>query len=142
MSDGCQVPDPADLADDAGRDDQIDQKGEVDDRIAMINHLLAQHAGGIELSEIDSQGRVTVKFVGMCIGCLYRPITMSATIRPALMEIDGVTDVVAIGSRIDEDARQRLEADIGLWWKPLSISRSGSTGVPLKNPTVPGDDES
>lgn len=93
----------------------------------MINHLLAQHAGGIELGGIDAEGRVTVKFVGMCSGCLYRPITMAATIRPALMEIEGVTDVFANGSRIDDAARERLEADIGSWWKPLKIARRDGT---------------
>jgi len=88
----------------------------VADRVAMINNLLAQHAGGIELTDVDDTGRVQVKFTGMCTGCLYRPITMSATIRPALMEVDGVSEVEAPGSRIDEDARVRLEADIGSWW--------------------------
>lgn len=86
------------------------------DRVNMINNLLAQHAGGIELADIDDEGRIKLKFTGMCTGCLYRPITMSATIRPALMEIDGVSEVEAPGSRIDEDARQKLEADIGSWW--------------------------
>jgi Fe-S cluster biogenesis protein NfuA len=97
----------------------------VAERVGLINGLLAQHAGGVKLKAIDEKGRVSLQFTGMCTGCLYRPVTMAATIRPALMEIDGVTDVEANGSRIDEAARDRLEQDIGSWW----------LGMPSLNPS-------
>jgi Fe-S cluster biogenesis protein NfuA len=79
-------------------------------RIAEVNQLMAAHAGAIELVDVSEQGRVTVRFTGMCSGCLNKPLTMATTVRPALTQIQGVTSVEAQGGRISQEAEARLAA--------------------------------
>lgn len=82
------------------------------ERVRQVSTYLRMHAGGIELSGISGDGEVHVQFTGMCTGCPYRPVTMAATVRPALLQIEGVTSVHAQGSRISEEAERRLAADM------------------------------
>jgi Fe-S cluster biogenesis protein NfuA len=86
--------------------------GALDQRISELSKFISNHAGGIELSQVTGGGEIEVKFTGMCAGCPYRPVTMASTVRPALMEIDGVTSVRAVGSRISEQAEKRLAEDM------------------------------
>ena len=76
----------------------------VETRVRQVSDILYAHAGGIELDHIDDDGTVHVQFTGACTGCPYRPVTMAATIRPSLLQIEGVTGVEATGSRISEEA--------------------------------------
>lgn len=76
--------------------------------VAAVGAALASHAGGLELAGVGEDGAVTVRFTGMCTGCPYRPLTMAATVRPALLAVGGVTDVQAVGSRISAEAQRRL----------------------------------
>jgi Fe-S cluster biogenesis protein NfuA len=99
----------------------------VRERVEMLSDFLAQHAGGLTLESIDDEGKVTVRYSGMCTGCLYRPVTMGATIRPFLMEIEGVTGVEAVGSRLNDRAHAKLEEDLGRWWLDLEVSRTERT---------------
>jgi hypothetical protein len=45
-----------------------------------------------------------------CTGCPLRPVTTASTIRPALLELDGVTAVEIEGSRISAEAEARIAA--------------------------------
>jgi Fe-S cluster biogenesis protein NfuA len=94
--------------------------GPVQRRVSEVSRLLAAHAGGIELERLDEQGRVGIRFSGMCTGCLFRPVTLATTIRPALLEVDGVTSVEAAGVRVSEHATRRLAAISVPWWGDLS----------------------
>lgn len=95
----------------------------IEQRVRDVSELLTMHAGGVELEDVDADGRVRVRFTGMCTGCLYRPVTMAATVRPALMEIDGVSAVEAAGSRVSEEAERRLAEDLGGgWWNLVGPS--------------------
>jgi Fe-S cluster biogenesis protein NfuA len=96
----------------------------VERRVSEVSRLLGAHAGGIELERLDEQGRVGVRFTGMCTGCLFRPVTLATTIRPALLEVDGVTGVEAAGVRVSEHAARRLAAVSIPWWGDLSRPRS------------------
>jgi Fe-S cluster biogenesis protein NfuA len=80
----------------------------VEQRIADVNRVMDGHAGAIELAGISESGTIQVKFLAMCTGCPYRPLTMAGTVRPALLAIPGVTRVEATGSRISEEAERRL----------------------------------
>jgi Fe-S cluster biogenesis protein NfuA len=106
--------------------------GERDARLAehveMLSDFLGQHAGGLTLESIDPDGHVTVRYTGMCTGCLYRPVTMGATIRPFLLEVEGVTSVDAVGSRMNDKATARMQEDLGRWWLDLEVARSDSAG--------------
>jgi Fe-S cluster biogenesis protein NfuA len=89
----------------------------VERRVKEVSAVLYAHAGGIELDHVDEGGRVHVKFTGSCTGCPYRPVTMATTIRPGLLQIEGVTGVEATGSRISEEAERRLAEDLDTWWQ-------------------------
>lgn len=100
------------------------KREQIEQRVRDVDQLITMHAGGIELDRVDVDGNVRVRFTGMCTGCLYRPITMAATVRPALMEVDGVTSVSAVGSRVSEEAEQRLAEDLGSgWWNRTASAR-------------------
>jgi Fe-S cluster biogenesis protein NfuA len=100
----------------------------IAEHVAMLSDFLGQHAGGLTLEGIDDDGHVTVRYTGMCTGCLYRPVTMGATIRPYLLEVDGVTSVEAVGSRMNDQANARLQEDLGRWWLDLEVARPEPTG--------------
>ena len=76
--------------------------------IEDLQHVLAAHAGGIEVVELTSDGTARLRFTGMCTGCIYRPMTTAATIRPFVLEADDVSAVEIEGSRISEEAEARL----------------------------------
>jgi Fe-S cluster biogenesis protein NfuA len=78
-------------------------------RLEELRPVLGAHAGGIELVEVDG-GTVRLRFTGMCTGCHLRPVTTASTVRPALLELDGVEAVEIEGSRISAEAEARLAA--------------------------------
>jgi Fe-S cluster biogenesis protein NfuA len=80
----------------------------LDSTLEALTCLIAAHAGGIELVNVDTDGVVTLRFTGMCTGCELRPITTLATVRPALMAVNGVTGVRVTGVRLSEEAEQRF----------------------------------
>jgi len=93
----------------------------IAEHVEMLSDFLGQHAGGLTLENIAEDGHVTVRYTGMCTGCLYRPVTMGATIRPFLLEVEGVTGVEAIGSRMNDRANEMLAEDLGRWWLDLEV---------------------
>jgi Fe-S cluster biogenesis protein NfuA len=100
----------------------MDEQG-VRRRVVEISRVLGAHAGGIELDGCEESGRVRVRFTGMCTGCLFRPVTLATTIRPALLEVDGVREVEAAGVRVSEHAQRRLaQVSVG-WWAELGMGR-------------------
>lgn len=82
--------------------------GVLEMRIAAVARRLALHVGTIELCEVSDDGAVEIAFGGMCTACPSRPITLAATVRPALLDVPGVTSVRARGVRISADAERRL----------------------------------
>jgi Fe-S cluster biogenesis protein NfuA len=78
-------------------------------RIEELRPALDAHAGGVELVAVQGDV-VRLRFTGMCTGCPLRPVTTASTIRPALLELQGVTAVEIEGSRISAEAEARLAA--------------------------------
>ena len=78
-------------------------------RIDELGVVLGAHAGGIDLVEIVG-GVARVRYTGMCTGCPLRPLTTASTVRPALLELDGIESVEVEGSRISAEAEARLVA--------------------------------
>jgi Fe-S cluster biogenesis protein NfuA len=56
-------------------------------RISDVNALMSAHAGAVELLDVGADGTVTVMFTGKCRGCEVKPLTMAATVRPALLAV-------------------------------------------------------
>jgi Fe-S cluster biogenesis protein NfuA len=87
---------------------------------------MSVHAGGVALESIDDDGTISVRFTGMCAGCQYRPVTMIATIEPALMAVPGVTAVDVRGARVSKEAavrlRNALQADGQQWLQPPAVT--------------------
>ena len=81
-------------------------------RVEELRVVLGAHAGGIELVEVAG-GVARVRYTGMCTGCQLRPLTTVSTVRPALLEVDGVEAVEVEGSRISAEAEARLAAAFG-----------------------------
>ncbi len=77
-------------------------------RLEDLQRVLAAHAGGIELVELTPDGTARLRYTGMCTGCLYRPLTTAATVRPFVLGADDVNAVEIEGSRISEEAEARL----------------------------------
>jgi Fe-S cluster biogenesis protein NfuA len=82
----------------------------VDSHVDELSRLMRAHGGGLELEAVAPDGTVRVRFTGMCTGCAFRPLTMAATVRRTLGAVAGVTRVEAVGSRISEQAEERLAA--------------------------------
>jgi Fe-S cluster biogenesis protein NfuA len=80
-------------------------------RLEELRPVLGAHAGGIELVEVDG-GTVRLRFTGMCTGCHLRPVTTASTVRPALLELEGVEAVEIEGSRVSAEAEARLAAAV------------------------------
>ena len=81
-------------------------------RIDALGAVLGAHAGGVELVEVAG-GTVRIRYTGMCTGCPLRPLTTASTVRPALLELDGIEAVEVEGSRISAEAEARLVAAFG-----------------------------
>jgi Fe-S cluster biogenesis protein NfuA len=84
-----------------GAPDQV-----IDEALELVNRALYSHAGGVEpVGTVD--GVLQLRYIGMCAGCMFRPLTTHATIRPLLREQFGI-EVEIIGSRISAEAEERL----------------------------------
>jgi Fe-S cluster biogenesis protein NfuA len=79
------------------------------DRLEELRPALAAHAGGVELVEVAGSV-VRLRYTGMCAGCHLRPLTTASTVRPALLALEGVSEVEIEGSRISAEAEARLAA--------------------------------
>jgi Fe-S cluster biogenesis protein NfuA len=85
----------------------------VEARLRDVSRLLRTHAGGLAVEDVSDDGTVRVRFTGQCTGCMFRPVTLEATIRPALLDVPGVACVEADGCRVSEEASRRLRR--GYW---------------------------
>ncbi|HUB75854.1 MAG TPA: NifU family protein [Solirubrobacteraceae bacterium] len=79
-------------------------------RLRQLRAVMRSHGGTIELVGCDAAGVVTLRFAGACCGCPYRPLTLAATIRPALEALPGVSEVRAGGARLSDEALSRIRS--------------------------------
>ena len=84
------------------------RSSEVALALEAINRRLRAHAGGVGLTQVSAEGVVRLRFTGMCTARPLRPLTTATTIRPALLEIDGVIGVETEGSVISKEAQARM----------------------------------
>jgi Fe-S cluster biogenesis protein NfuA len=110
---------------------QVDHS-ELSRRVTLVRRLMSSHFGAIDVTDVSS-GTVKVRFTGMCVACPLRPMTLAATIRPALLEVAGVERVEMVGGRLSEEAEARLA---GLtqtkWTKSLMATDSDRAAVDFR----------
>lgn len=82
------------------------------DAVVWVNGRMRSHGGGIELVEATDDGAVEVRFIGMCCGCPWKPLTWFGTVEAALRAVPGVVSVAAAGTRISDEAQSRLRATL------------------------------
>jgi Fe-S cluster biogenesis protein NfuA len=96
------------LSPDVGRKDPTDGLSLATDAVAALSELMGVHGGGLELVQLSQTGVAKVRFTGMCQGCIFRPLTMAATIRPILLQVESIVGVEADGARISDEALERI----------------------------------
>lgn len=79
----------------------------VESIVAALSRVLRAHGGSLDLLGQDD-GTVRLRFSGMCGSCPAKPSCLEATVRPALLAVEGVTEVDAEGTRLDPAAQARL----------------------------------
>ena len=64
---------------------------------------------------------MTVRFVAMCQGCPFRPVTTFGLVMPALQAVQGVNEVSVEGVRVSEEAATRALLAMGadMAWPPF-----------------------
>jgi len=77
-------------------------------QVDVVSTMMSSHLGSIEVVDVSPRGEVRVRFLGLCAGCPLKPLTLASTVRPALLDVEGVTHVDAIGARVSEEAARRL----------------------------------
>ncbi len=75
--------------------------------VAELNLALRTHGGGVEHVETTAEGVVRLRMLGLCAGCLYRPLTMAGTIQPLFAQRTGMK-VELLGARISAEAEERI----------------------------------
>lgn len=62
--------------------------------IDEVNEALAVHGGACEIVDIDPQGVLYLELVGGCAGCPSSQLTMYQVVRPLLLRVPEITEVV------------------------------------------------
>lgn len=84
--------------------------GAVVAALRPVRQRVRAHGGEIDLVAIEADGSAEVEFVGACRGCPAIAVTYATAVRPALMAVEGVTDVKAPQVRVSDAALARLAA--------------------------------
>jgi Fe-S cluster biogenesis protein NfuA len=95
----------------------------VEQTVDALSRMIRAHAGGLQLVDLSADGVVTVKYTGMCTGCQYRPVTTAGSVRPALLAVAGVTEVVVLGTRISAEAEARLADSLAPYAVQTRVTR-------------------
>ena len=92
----------------AAREPIAPEQTELEERVAIVSHLLQAHGGGIELMPSSHEDVVRVKFTGLCTACCLRPLTTATIIEPVIGAMEGVRKVEVDGVRISEETMADL----------------------------------
>jgi len=83
-------------------------RAEIDEALTVLNSALRTHGGGAECTGFDT-ATVRLRMTGVCAACLFKPVTLQATIAPYIRARLGL-GVEVEGARISAEAQQRLAA--------------------------------
>jgi len=71
-----------------------------------LNSYLYSHGGSVQIVE-EHGSTVRLRYDGMCAGCMFRPLTTEATLRPMMRDRFGL-EIEVVGSRVSAEAEERL----------------------------------
>ena len=106
---------------------------DIDEALAALNLALRTHGGSVECTGLAGN-TIRLKMAGLCASCLFKPVTLAATIRPYIRARLGM-DVEIEGARISDEAQARLEraltaeitsrraAPTCVWYPPVTEER-------------------
>jgi Fe-S cluster biogenesis protein NfuA len=88
-------------------------RGAIEDALDVwVRPRLYVHGGDVEVRAVEDGGRVHLRLLGACDGCLLRPVTVAITVGPALAEVEGLSEVHVEGMAVSQDllasVRERL----------------------------------
>ena len=87
----------------------------VERRAYLVSRMLNLHGGGIAVLDFsEDEGVVKLGFTGLCTACWMRPVTLEKIVKPAFLDLEGVTRVEADGVRISRQAQKRLTESCGI----------------------------
>jgi Fe-S cluster biogenesis protein NfuA len=92
---------------------------DIEEALAELNLALRAHGGSVEFAGMNGS-TLRLRPTGLCAACLFKPVTVAATIGPYISERLGM-EVELEGARISAEARVRLER------ASASSLRGGST---------------
>ncbi len=75
---------------------------------ADLRPLLHFHGGDVCIADITPEGKVRLEYTGACHGCQLQVVTHFVTVRQRLLKVEGVSDVIANGVHISEEAQNRI----------------------------------
>jgi Fe-S cluster biogenesis protein NfuA len=89
---------------------------EVEAAIADLNLALRTHGGAVAYVAIEGD-TLRLRMDGLCAACLFKPVTLAATIRPYIHERLGMR-VELHGARISDEAQTRLQRALAACYEP------------------------
>lgn len=69
---------------------------------ARVRPALRAHGGEIRVDTLKDDGVLCVRLLGACVGCPAADLSMRSIVREELLSVEGLTDVVLVGSVSDE----------------------------------------
>lgn len=74
-----------------------------------IRPLLQFHGGDVRVVGVTPEGVVHLEYFGACHGCSLQVVTHFVTVRPRLLQVRGVSEVVTASVNLSESAKRRIE---------------------------------
>jgi Fe-S cluster biogenesis protein NfuA len=74
-----------------------------------IRPLLQFHGGDVRVVGITPQGTVHLEYFGACHGCYLQVVTHFVSVRPQLLKVEGVSEIVTLGVNPSESSKRRIE---------------------------------
>ncbi len=103
----------------------------IAEAIETLNLALRTHGGSVECVGVEN-GTLSLRMTGLCAACLFKPVTLEATIRPYIRERLAM-DVVIEGARISDEAQARLRRALQSSYDPPAGSADLESVATSKN---------
>jgi Fe-S cluster biogenesis protein NfuA len=86
---------------------------DVDLVLSRVRQRLRSHGGEARVLNVTADGAVQIELLGACCGCPAANFTFSTVIVPALLAVEGVTDVRSRQARYSAQIASRAGTTVG-----------------------------